>query len=103
MSSTQEKSTMVSMLLPVAIALAFIGWGLLVFYTVGDKEPRDWDFGELPDVPGSSPYSVERKGRETEENEELTRRLRERIPPQHIDGRTDPVNPYLKGDPDGSQ
>jgi hypothetical protein len=99
MSPAENHSTLKSMMLPVGIALVFIAWGLMVFFTVGDKKVHQWHFGELPDVPGQSPYSTERKARDTGA---VPRELKERIPPQHIDGRTDPTNPYLKGAPDGS-
>ena len=41
------------------ITACILGYGLVVFRTVGDKGPPDWDFGAIDDVPGQSPYSTE--------------------------------------------
>jgi hypothetical protein len=46
-------------LIPILIGLLFLGWGLAVFWTVGDKGPPAWDFGAVQDIPGQSPYSTE--------------------------------------------
>lgn len=44
-------------LLPLGLAVGFLLWGLLIFYTVGVKWPPPWNFGAVPDVPGLSEYS----------------------------------------------
>ncbi len=41
-----------------AIAVAFVLYGLFAFFVVGDKGVPDWDFGNVPDVPGQSSYST---------------------------------------------
>ena len=41
-----------------ALALAFLLYGLLMFFAIGDKGPPDWDFGTVEDVPGQSVYST---------------------------------------------
>ncbi len=41
------------------LAIFFLLWGLLIFWTVGEKGPPGWDFGAMPDIPGQSPYSTQ--------------------------------------------
>jgi len=53
-----DRETTRTLFIVVAIALAFAAWGVLLFYTVGDKGPASWDFGVVRDVPGSSAYST---------------------------------------------
>ncbi len=33
-------------------------YGLIVFVTVGDKGPADWNYGAVPDAPGESVYTT---------------------------------------------
>lgn len=40
------------------IALLFLAWGFLIFFSVGNKLPYPWYFGAISDVPGKSPYST---------------------------------------------
>jgi hypothetical protein len=40
------------------LTIAVVGWGLLIFVTVGDKGLPPWDYTILPDVPGESAYST---------------------------------------------
>ncbi len=40
------------------IAITFLCWGLLIFFTVGYKWPPQWNFGSVPDVPGLSIHST---------------------------------------------
>jgi hypothetical protein len=47
-----------SWLVVLGIALAFLTWGLIVYYAVGDKGSPGWDFGVVQDIPGQSPYST---------------------------------------------
>lgn len=42
----------------VGIALAFVIYGIFAFFVIGDKQPPDWDFGAVKDVPGESVYST---------------------------------------------
>lgn len=42
----------------LALALAFLLWGLFIFYTVGVSWPPPWRYGTIDDVPGQSIYSV---------------------------------------------
>lgn len=44
-------------LIPLVLALGFLLWGLLIYFTVGVKWPPVWNFGAVPDVPGLSEYS----------------------------------------------
>ena len=39
-------------------AYFFLLWGAFIFFTVGDKEPAEWDYHVISDVPGESPYST---------------------------------------------
>jgi len=45
-------------LIVCGIAIAFVLYGFLAFFAIGDKGPPDWDYGSLPDVPGESTYST---------------------------------------------
>jgi hypothetical protein len=67
----------------LAVALVFLGWGLLIFYTVGVSWPPPWRYGVIPDVPGQSVYSVQgaekRAGTAPSEEGEKIRR-------QHVAG-----------------
>lgn len=42
----------------VGIAVAFVLYGLLAFFVIGDKQPADWNFGAVEDTPGESVYST---------------------------------------------
>jgi hypothetical protein len=52
-------SSYVSLSIILFLALTFVAWGLLVFYTVGTRWPPPWHFGEVQDLPGASVYSTE--------------------------------------------
>jgi len=60
-SDREEKTRGKSWLVPFAIAVLFLIWGLAIFFLVGDKGPPAWDFGVVEDIPGQSPYSTERR------------------------------------------
>jgi hypothetical protein len=57
----KEKSSIKDWLVPIAIAVLFLLWGLLIFFMVGNKGQPPWDFGVVEDIPGQSPYSTERR------------------------------------------
>jgi hypothetical protein len=40
------------------IAVAFLIWGLSIYFLLGDKGPPDWDFSVIPDIPAESAYST---------------------------------------------
>jgi hypothetical protein len=40
------------------IAFIFVVYGFFAFFVIGDKQPADWDFGNVQDIPGQSPYST---------------------------------------------
>ena len=42
----------------LVMAIAFLFWGLFIFYTVGVSWPPPWRYGTIDDVPGQSIYSV---------------------------------------------
>ncbi len=57
----EEKSAIRDWLIPIAIAVLFFLWGLLIFFMVGNKGQPSWNFGVVEDIPGQSPYSTERR------------------------------------------
>jgi hypothetical protein len=57
----KENSTLKDWLVPIAIAVLFLVWGLVIFFMVGNKGQPPWDFGVVEDIPGQSPYSTERR------------------------------------------
>jgi hypothetical protein len=59
-SVKERRATIWSWIIVAAIAVLFLCWGLILFFTVGDKGPPPWDFGVVEDIPGQSPYSTER-------------------------------------------
>ena len=57
-----DKSTIGSLVIVMAIAISFLAWGLLIFFSVGDKGSPPWDFGIVQDIPGESAYSTHPPG-----------------------------------------
>jgi hypothetical protein len=57
-SQTKDRGALGSWLAVVGIAIAFLLWGWLVYVMVGDKGVPIWNFGEVEDIPGQSPYST---------------------------------------------
>ena len=49
-----------SYLIVLLLCVFILTYGAIVFWTVGDRGPADWDFGALPDVPGQSAFSMEK-------------------------------------------
>jgi hypothetical protein len=45
-------------LIVCGIAAAFVLYGLFAFFFIGDRQPTDWDFGAVEDIPGESVYST---------------------------------------------
>jgi len=41
------------------MVVGILGYGIIVFLTVGDKGPPGWRYGAIADVPGESPFSTE--------------------------------------------
>jgi hypothetical protein len=60
MTSSDRKAAFRTWVIVVLIAALFVCWGLIVFYTVGDKGPPPWHYWQVEDVPGESPFSTER-------------------------------------------
>jgi hypothetical protein len=60
--STKEredsKGSMKLWIIVGSISLAFLLYGLVMFFAVGDKGPPDWDFGIVEDTPGKSIFST---------------------------------------------
>lgn len=57
LSTNPEESDKRGWLVPLALAVGFLLWGLLIFATVKVKWPPPWNFGAMQDVPGLSEYS----------------------------------------------
>jgi len=55
-----SKETLRSLGIVLGMAVFFFVWGLMIFFTVGEKGPPSWDFGIVQDIPGESPYSTHR-------------------------------------------
>lgn len=53
-----EGSAAMSWVIVLAIAIAFLLWGLFIFFVVGVSWPPPWRYGTIADVPGQSVYSV---------------------------------------------
>ena len=53
-----DRETLKSVAVVVGLALIFLAWGGIIFFAVGDKGQPSWNFGVVPDVPGSSRYST---------------------------------------------
>jgi len=47
-----------SWIIVFSLGITMVVWGLLIFYTVGDKGQPPWDFSVIEDVPGESVYST---------------------------------------------
>jgi hypothetical protein len=45
-------------LIVCGMSLAFVAYGFLAFFVIGDKGSPDWDYGAVPDVPAQSTYST---------------------------------------------
>jgi hypothetical protein len=59
-SAHEQGSSLKSWLVVIGIAVLFLCWGLVVYFTVGDKGPAPWRYGVVEDIPGESPFSTER-------------------------------------------
>ncbi len=58
----EKEAGLRSWLIILTIAILFIGYGLFMFFAVGDKGPPRWDFGVVEDIPGESVYSTHSLG-----------------------------------------
>lgn len=56
--NNERKEGLRSWAIVLAIAFSFIAWGLLIFFSVGDKGAPNWDFSVVEDIPGQSVYST---------------------------------------------
>ncbi len=70
------------------IAVAFVLYGLFAFFVIGDRQPADWDFGQIEDTPAESVYSTYPYRGRTEEPEL-----------QHVDGRPPKVSATISDNP----
>ncbi len=56
-NGNSERTTR-SLIIVAVIAISFLAWGLLIFFSVGDKGSPPWDFGIVQDIPGESAHST---------------------------------------------
>lgn len=54
----ESRSSLRSWLILLGTAVAFLAWGSVLYFGVGDKGPPQWDYSVIPDIPGQSPYST---------------------------------------------
>ncbi len=57
-SGLYRKMTIHGWAIIIAIAVIFVLYGLFSYFYIGYREPPDWDFGQIEDVPGQSAYST---------------------------------------------
>jgi hypothetical protein len=57
-SPENEGSMALSWVIVLAMAMAFLLWGIFIFSVVGVSWPPPWRYGTIADVPGQSIYSV---------------------------------------------
>lgn len=79
-----RRETLRGLGLAVAMGVFFICWGLMIFFTVGEKGPPLWDFGTMQDIPGQSPYSTHQI-KEVADLTPLPVETRGMVEPQHVD------------------
>jgi hypothetical protein len=60
--SENDERTVRSLIIVLVIAISFLAWGLLIFFSVGDKGSPPWDFGIVQDMPGESAFSTHPPG-----------------------------------------
>lgn len=46
-------------LIVLLMVVGILGYGTIVYLSIGDKGPPPWRYGAIPDVPGESPFSTE--------------------------------------------
>ncbi len=46
-------------LIVLLMVIGILGYGIVVYVTIGDRGPPGWNYGAIPDVPGESPFSTE--------------------------------------------
>jgi hypothetical protein len=74
---SERKEIIRSWVIIWAIAILLAAWGFFIYFTVGEKGPKSWDFSVVEDIPGESPYSTHQPGSATSAPEG-----------QHVLGRT---------------
>ena len=79
-----RRETLRGLGLAMAMAVFFCCWGLMIFFSVGEKGPPSWDFGAIQDIPGQSPYSTHQI-KEVADLTPLPVETRVVVEPQHFD------------------
>ena len=74
---SERNKTIRSWVIIWAIAILLAAWGIFIYFTVGEKGSKSWDFGVVEDIPGESPYSTHQPGSATSAPET-----------QHVSGKT---------------
>jgi hypothetical protein len=57
-----RRAVVQGLLIVSLIAALFLGYGVFMYFAIGDKGPPDWDFGSIEDTPGQSLYSTGQPG-----------------------------------------
>ena len=57
-AARDRRAVMRGFLIVSLIAALFLGYGVFMYFAIGDKGPPDWDFGSIEDTPAQSPYST---------------------------------------------
>jgi hypothetical protein len=65
MAEHKEPSALRGWVIVVVACAGIVAWGMVNYQFIKD-EPRQWDFGALPDVPGESAYSTTAQPRQGE-------------------------------------
>lgn len=57
-STGERKNVVYSWVVVSVLSAAVLLWGVVIYVVVGDRMAPKWDFGQIQDVPGESPYST---------------------------------------------
>jgi hypothetical protein len=74
---SERKETLRSWVIIWAIAILLAAWGVFIYFAVGEKGPKSWDFSVVEDIPGESAYSTHQPGSSSSAPES-----------QHVSGKT---------------
>ena len=57
-----RRAVMAGFLIVSLIAALFLGYGIFMYFAIGDRGNPDWDFGSIEDTPAESVYSTASPG-----------------------------------------
>jgi hypothetical protein len=70
---------------PMSLAVGFLLWGLLIFFSVGDRGQPPWGFGNIEDIPGQSLHSTHKV--ELQLGTSSSMPVQHPVEPQHVKDR----------------